>query len=101
MMVEFSVIPVSEDEHVAKYVAEAVRVVAESGLEYKLTPMGTLIRGDWEQVMKVIKAAHDKVREMTDRVITKIYIDASKTHDPAFEEKVKAVEQVIGKDVKK
>ncbi len=101
MMVEFSVVPVSQDGSVAKYIAEAVRVVDESGLDYRVTPMGTVIRGDWDEVMAVVKAAHEKVRSMTDRVITKIYIDESKSDDPPFDEKVASVEKVIGKEIKK
>ena len=101
MMVEFSVVPVSQDEKVTKYVAEAIRVVDASGLEYKVTPMGTLIHGEWDAIMKVVKEAHDKVREMTDRVITRIHIDTSKSEDPGFEDKIKPVEELIGKAIKK
>ncbi len=100
MMVEFSVVPVSGDEHVAKYVAEAVRVIDESGLEYRVTPMGTVIQGDWDAVMAAVKAAHERVMSMTDRVITKIYIDEQKSGEKSFDEKVQAVEEALGRKIK-
>ncbi len=100
MMVEFSVVPVSGDEHVAKYVAEAVRVIDESGLEYRVTPMGTVIQGDWDAVMAAVKAAHERVMSMTDRVITKIYIDEHKSGEKSFDEKVQAVEEALGRKIK-
>ena len=101
MIIELSVLPVSEDEHVSKYVAEAVRIIDESGLDYQLTPMGTVISGDWDSVMAVAKACHEKMLSMTDRVITKIRIDQFKDQEVAPGDKVKAVEKVLGKEVKK
>ena len=101
MIVELSVLPVSEDEHLSRYVAEAIRIIDESGLEYQLTPMGTILSGDWDQVMPVIKACHDKVMSMTDHVITKIRIDEFKDKDKAPADKVKSVEKILGKEVKK
>ena len=100
MMVEFSVVPVSGDEHVAKYVAEAIRVIDESGLAYRVTPMGTIVQGDWEAVMAAVKAAHERVMSMTDRVVTKIYIDETKEGEKSFDDKIQAVEEVLGKKIK-
>ncbi len=101
MMVEFSVVPVSQDSRVAKYVAEAIRVIDESGLDYRVTPMGTVIQGEWDEVMAAVKAAHEKVRSMTDRVMTRIYIDHEKGDGTSFDQKIKDVEEVLGKSVKK
>lgn len=101
MMVELSVIPVSRDEDFGKYVAETVRLIDESGLDYRVTPTSTIIIGEWEPVMKVVKACHDKVMSMTDRVITRIDIDHRKAADGALENQVQAIEQILGRKVKK
>ncbi len=101
MMVELSIVPLSKDAHLGKYVAEAVKIVAQSGLEYRLTPMGTLLVGEWEPVMNVVRRCHEAVRKLSDRVITKIKIDDFKEQERMPEDKVKSVKKILGHEVKK
>lgn len=101
MMVELSILPVGKEVHIGKYVAEAVKIVHDSGVEYRLTPMGTLLIGEWESVMKVVRLCHEAVRQHCDRVVTKIKIDDLKGRERLPEEKVKAVEKLLNFAVKK
>ena len=56
MLVAFSVAPAGgESDSVSKAVAEAVRVVRESGLPSETTSMFTTIEGEWDEVMAVVK----------------------------------------------
>jgi uncharacterized protein (TIGR00106 family) len=58
MIVAFSVAPSGgESESVSAAVAEAVRVVADSGLPYELNAMFTLVEGEWDEVMDVVRRA--------------------------------------------
>ena len=59
----FSVAPSASDDtgSVSAAVADALRVVRDSGLPYELTSMFTTIEGEWEEVMPVVKAACDAV----------------------------------------
>ena len=60
MIVAFSVTPVGgESDSVSAAVAEAVRVVADSGLPYDLNAMFTLVEGEWDEVMDVVHRAVD------------------------------------------
>ena len=70
MLFAFSVAPsVSEESgSVSAAVADAVRVVRDSGLPYELTSMFTTIDGDWDEVMPVIKAACDAAAQHGPRV---------------------------------
>jgi len=101
MMVELSIVPLGKETHIGKYVAEAVKVIEQSGIEYRLTPMGTLLVGEWEPVMEVVRKCHEAVRAKSDRVITKIKIDDFKGQSRAPEDKVKSVEKILGHEVKK
>lgn len=101
MMVELSILPVGKETHLSKYVAEAVKIVHDSGLEYRLTPMGTLLIGEWAPVMEVVRRCHDAVRQHCDRVVTKIKIDDLKGPERLPEEKVKSVEKLLDFGVKK
>ncbi len=55
MIVAFSVAPAGgESDSVS---AEAVRVVRDSGLPYEVNAMFTLVEGDWDEVMDVVRRA--------------------------------------------
>lgn len=101
MMVELSIMPIGKDVHVGKYVAEAVKIVHDSGIEYRLTPMGTLLLGEWEPVMNVVRQCHEAVRRHAGRVVTKIKIDDLQGPERMPEDKVKSVEGLLGFAVKK
>jgi len=101
MMVQLSIMPISEDQHLSEPIAKAVKIVHESGLEYKLTPMGTLIKGEWKQVMAVVKKCHETAREDFDRVTTQIKIDDLKNGDISFDDKIRAVEEKAEMEFKK
>lgn len=101
MMVQFSIMPISGTPHLGEAIAKAVAIIDDSGLEYRLTPMATLIKGEWKDVMKVVKKCHDAVRKDYDRVTTQIKIDDFKDHDIAFDDKIHSVEEKAGKEFKK
>jgi uncharacterized protein (TIGR00106 family) len=100
MMVQFSIMPISNNSSLSEPIAKAVKIIHDSGLEYRLTPMGTLIKGEWNEVMKLIQKCHEAVRADYDRVMTKIKIDDSKS-DYAFDDKIKSVEEKAGMSFKK
>lgn len=101
MMVQLSILPISEERHLAEPIARAVEIIHDSGLEYRLTPMGTLIKGDWKEVMGVIRKCHEAVREDFDRVTTQIKIDDVKDRDISFDDKIQAVEGKAEMEFKK
>ncbi|MGA8328628.1 MAG: thiamine-binding protein, partial [Mycobacterium sp.] len=58
VLVAFSVTPLGVGESVGDIVADAVRVVRESGLPNKTDSMFTVIEGEsWGQVMAVVERA--------------------------------------------
>lgn len=68
MLVAFSVTPLGTGEAVGEVVAEAVRVVRESGLPNQTDAMFTTVEGDWDEVMAVVKRAVDAVAARAPRV---------------------------------
>lgn len=102
MLVEFSVIPIGKGASLHEHIAKAVKIVDVSGLDYRLNPMGTVIEGEWEQVLKVIRSCHDAIMSDSERVITSITIDDRKgVISGAITRKVKSVEETLGKTLKK
>ncbi|WP_134322263.1 thiamine-binding protein [Cumulibacter soli] len=70
MIVAFSISPTStsDDGSVTEAVAEAVRVVRDSGLPCETNSMFTNIEGEWDEVMAVVKKAVDVVAASSPRV---------------------------------
>ena len=101
MLAEFSVVPIGKGESVSQYVAECIRIVEASGLDYKINPMGTVLEGDYDAVLSVVKQCHMRVLEMTPRVITTVKIDDRKGREGTLSSKVESVERKLGKKLKK
>jgi len=101
MLAEFSIVPLGKGESVSQYVAECLRIVEASGLNYRINPMATVLEGEYDQVMSVIRSCHLRVMEMAQRVITTIKIDDRKGRQDMLETKIKSVENKLGKELKK
>jgi len=101
MLVEFSILPIGSSSSIGDQIAEVLRIVDASGLPYKINPMGTVVEGEWDEIVKLIKKCHKKVMTGEDRVVTTISIDDRKGKPNRIDEKVKSIERRIGKSLKK
>lgn len=96
MVVSFTVIPMGESEELKEKIAEIIKIVDESGLEYKLGSMQTTIEGEsWDEVMGVVRKCHEKAMELVPRCLTSITIDDRKGFSGRLEGKVKDVQAVL------
>ena len=94
MLVAFSVAPAGgESDSVSKAVAEAVRVVRESGLPSETTSMFTTIEGEWDEVMAVVKKAVEVVQRGAPRVSLVLKADIRPGHTGQLTAKVERIEQ--------
>jgi uncharacterized protein (TIGR00106 family) len=96
MLVAFSVTPLGVGEDVAEYVADAVRVVRDSGLPNRTDAMFTTVEGDWDEVMGVVKRAVDAVAAKAPRVSLSLKADVRPGVTGALDAKVEAVERYLG-----
>lgn len=101
MLVEFSVVSVGKGVSISPQIAQVLKIVAESGVSYKANPMGTVLEGDWDTVMPVIKRCHDIVMKDSERALTTIIIDDRKGKESRIVKKLESVEQKIGMVLKK
>ena len=97
MMAELSLIPLGRGVSLRRDLARAVRLIDRSGLPYQVTPMGTVIQGDWDRVMALVKECHREILRECDRVITRIVIDDRKGETRDLSAKVAALEAELGK----
>ena len=93
MLIAFSVTPLGTGEGVGEIVAEAVRVVRESGLPNQTDAMFTMIEGDWDEVMGVVKKAVDAVSQRAPRVSLVLKADVRPGVTDALTSKVETIER--------
>jgi uncharacterized protein (TIGR00106 family) len=95
VLVAFSVTPLGVGEDVAEYVADAVRVVRESGLPNRTDAMFTTVEGDWDEVMGVVRRAVDAVAARAPRVSLALKADVRPGVTGALDAKLAAVERYL------
>lgn len=101
MLVEFSIIPIGVGSSIGDQLAVVLKIVDESGLPYKVNPMGTVIEGEWDEVIRLIRKCHKTVMKDSERALTAISIDDRKGKPNRIEEKVKSIEKRLGKRLRK
>jgi uncharacterized protein (TIGR00106 family) len=92
MLIAFSVTPLGVGDSVGDLVAEAVRVVRASGLPNRTDAMFTLVEGEWNEVMAVVKQAVDVVATRAPRVSLVLKADLREGVSGALTSKVAHVE---------
>ena len=98
---EFSIIPIGIGSSLGADISEVLKIVDASGLPYKINPMGTVVEGEWDEIMKLIKKCHKTVMKSGERVVTTISIDDRKGKPNRIEGKVRSIEKRIGRSLKK
>ena len=93
MLVAFSVSPVGTGEAVGAAVAEAVRVVRESGLPNRTDAMFTTIEGDWDECLDVVRRAVEAVGRHGSRVSLVLKADIRPGFTDMLTAKIASVER--------
>ena len=97
MLIAFSVAPSGgPSDSVGEAVAEAVRVVRESGLPHETTAMFTTIEAeDWDEGMEVVKRAVAAVQARAPRVSLVLKADIRPGHTGQLTAKVERVNRLL------
>jgi uncharacterized protein (TIGR00106 family) len=93
MIAAFSITPLGIGDSVSEPVAQAVRMVRESGLANETNAMFTNVEGDWDEVLALIKSCVMTVAEVAPRVSVVIKIDHRPGVTDALRSKVEALDQ--------
>ncbi|HEY93101.1 MAG TPA: MTH1187 family thiamine-binding protein [Dehalococcoidia bacterium] len=98
-LVEISVIPMgTSTPSVSQYIAQAVKVIeGEKDIKYELTTMGTIIEGDLEQVLTLVRKMHEAVFNAgIMRVVTTIKIDDRRDKPSSISSKMESLKKQLG-----
>ncbi len=101
MVMELTIIPLGGRRSISGDIANLVKIIEGSGLDYRMTAFGTLVEGNWDQLIALARECHFAVRNKTERVLTMIRIDDYGDRTGEIGGAVKRVEQKLGRAVKK
>ncbi len=88
-----------EGSSVSKQVSKIVDVIDKSGVNYQLTPMGTVIEvSSMKEVLGVIELAYEQLQNC-DRVYSSLKFDIRKNSKNRLKTKIASVEKVLNKKV--
>jgi len=102
MLAEFSVFPLDKGgSGLSRYVAQSITIIEESGLDFEVHALGTLIEGPAEKVWEVVRRCHENLAEQCGRVVTNLKIDDRRGATGTLTAKVASVEAKLGHKVPK
>lgn len=100
MLLEFSMAPLGKGESVGEYVAESLEIIDASGLPYRLNSMGTVLEGEFDEVMNVVRRCLDQMSSRCDRVTCTIKFDWRRDATGRLDSKIESVEKRLGRSLR-
>ncbi len=100
MLASFSIVPLGTGEDMREEVARVLDLVDKSGLNYRAGAMQTTVEGKADEVMDLITQCHALMKSIAPRVITSVMIDDRGDKTDGLEEKVKEVEEILGRNLR-
>lgn len=101
ILLEFSMTPLDKGESVSPYVSRSLDVIDRSGLEYRINPMGTVIEGEWDEVLGVVRECFETMKADCSRISVAVKIDYRKGKSGRLTSKIESVEKKLGRSLKK
>jgi len=104
MLAELEIVPIgTKSASLSDLLADVATLIAQSGLDYRVGPMGTVVEGDWDQIMALAKRCHHTLLTSTDRVMTTIRIDdrRDKPGLGRITQKVQSLQAKVGQPLKR
>ncbi|HOP86512.1 MAG TPA: MTH1187 family thiamine-binding protein [Syntrophorhabdaceae bacterium] len=100
VLIEFAMFPTDKGESVSEYVSRIIKRIEELNLNYKLTPMGTIIEFEtMDEALNLINTAYKQLETDCNRVYSIVKFDIRKGKKGRIEQKVKSIEEKLKKEV--
>lgn len=101
VLIDFSMSPVGKGESLNPYVSRIIDHIDKSGIDYKLTAMGTILEGDYDDVMSVVRGCFNELKKDCPRISMTLKMDYRKGEAGRINSKIDRVEQELNRDLKK
>lgn len=97
VLLEFAIAPGGKGESVSEYVARVLDLIDRSGLPYQLTPMGTILEGEWDEVMAVVNACFKALQADCSRIGLNLKVDYRAGPGGRLKAKTAKLEERLGR----
>jgi uncharacterized protein (TIGR00106 family) len=101
VLLEFSIAPTGKGESLSSYISRIVDIVDRSGLDYRLTSMGTILEGSWDECMAIVTRCFRELERDCGRISLNLKVDYRAGASGRLEGKIESVEQRLGHPVKR
>jgi len=99
VLLEFSMYPTDKGASVSDQVKRSLEIIDDSGLPYKLGPMGTTIEGEWDEVMGVVTRCFERMKQDSGRIAVNLKVDYREGAAGCLESKVATLKAKTGRDL--
>ena len=100
VLLEFSMSPLGKGESVGKYVSRSLEIIDKSKVDYRLNPMGTVLEGEWDEVLGVVKKCFERMSKDCGRISCVMKVDYRRGHKGRLGGKVASVEKRLKRKLK-
>jgi uncharacterized protein (TIGR00106 family) len=100
VLLEFAMAPAGKGESMSPYVARIVDLIDQSGLPYQLTPMGTILEGDYDAVMAVVATCFRELQRDCSRIAMNLKMDYREGPAGRLQAKTASVQRKVGRALK-
>lgn len=100
VLLEFAMSPAGEGQSLSRHIARILDIVDRSGVTYQLTAMGTILEGDYDEVMLVVAACFRELQKDCPRISMNLKMDYRAGSESRLRSKVDAVEGHVGRKLR-
>jgi uncharacterized protein (TIGR00106 family) len=100
VLLEFSMYPTDQGESVSDFVKRSLEIIDDSGLDYRLGPMGTTVEGEIDQVLDVVRQCFERMSTDCNRIACVMKMDWRRGKSGRLNAKVDSLKQKTGRDLR-
>ncbi|MDP4174914.1 MAG: MTH1187 family thiamine-binding protein [Bacteroidota bacterium] len=97
VLLEFSISPMDKGESLSPYVSRILKYIDESNVSYKLTAMGTILEGQWDEVIAVVTGCFKLLEKDCNRISLNLKVDYRAGDNSRMESKIEKVEKTLNR----
>jgi uncharacterized protein (TIGR00106 family) len=97
---ELTMIPLDKGSSFSKHVAGTLDIIDSSGLDYLLTPMGTIVEGNWPDLLTLLDNCFGNLKKDSGRISISTKFDYREGRENRLSGKTKSVEEKLGRSLK-
>ncbi|MCI0357501.1 MAG: MTH1187 family thiamine-binding protein [Planctomycetaceae bacterium] len=100
VLLEFSITPLEKGASVSRYVARSLEIIDASGLDYRLHAMGTVVEGELDDCLALLKKCIEAMAADCERISCTAKFDYRRGYSGRLDSKVTSVEEKLGRKLK-